>query len=101
MKTEIERKEVDAIISNYSKDDCLSAILFFGNLFKKEDAYKALIKITDLPRLVEMISYDMFLNKFNSYHSKNKEYDNWKLLLSYAQDLKKGYVNFKHYENNI
>ena len=66
-----------------------------NKVFKKYDAYKALVKITELPRLVEMISYDMFLNKFNSYNCTDEEYNNWKLLLLYGKDLKKGYVNFK------
>ena len=44
------------------------AILFIAKMYGKEDNYKAIMETyPGLPKVVEMIVYEMFLNNFNNY----------------------------------
>ena len=72
-----------------SKEQLENSILFFAKLFNQEENYKALMDVyTSTPKIVEMIVYDMFLQKFNSYHCTDDQYDQYKLIHEYATELK-------------
>lgn len=79
-----------------SKKDVENAILVFAKICKKEDSYKAIIESDAvLPKIVELIVYDMFLEKINPYFIDNEQYEQYKLLLEYALELKtNGWVTF-------
>jgi hypothetical protein len=72
------------------------AILFFAAKYCEEKSYKALLESwSGTPKVINMIVYDMFINKFNSYHCSAEEYENYKLIYEYAAELKeKGFVEF-------
>ena len=82
---------------NSTQEQVRTAILFFAKMYDKEDNYKAIMDTyPGLPKIVEMIIYDMFLNKFNSYYCSNDEYNQYKVIHEYAIELKeKGFVEFK------
>lgn len=77
-----------------SKETVKNSILFFAKLFGKEENYKAImLEYAGLPKIVEMIVYEMFLERFNPYYCSTEEYENYKLLLEYASELKQnGFV---------
>jgi len=84
-----------------TKNEFENAILYFAKIINKEQGYNYLISAkTNLPQLIKMIAYDIFVNchlirtsdKFETFEFSNNE----KLLLNYAQELDKmGYVKFK------
>lgn len=77
------------------KDKLKYSILYFAEKYGKDDAYMHLIETTPLPELVKMIILLMFENKFNYYFATNDEYDNYKIIFDYQDELsKKGYVDF-------
>ena len=82
---------------NSTQEQVRTAILSIAKLYDKEDNYKAIMDTyPGLPKIVEMIIYDMFLNKFNSYYCSNDEYNQYKVIHEYAIELKeKGFVEFK------
>ena len=82
---------------NFTQEQVRTAILSIAKLYDKEDNYKAIMDTyPGLPKIVEMIIYDMFLNKFNSYYCSNDEYNQYKVIHEYAIELKeKGFVEFK------
>lgn len=49
-----------------NKQELVNAILFFAKLYGQEKNYKALMESYNggLPKIVEMITYEMFLQKF-------------------------------------
>jgi len=72
------------------------AILFFAKLYGKELSYNALLDAnTGFPKIVEMIVYDMFLQKFCIYGCDNEQYEQYKILLEYSTELKNnGFVEY-------
>ena len=82
---------------NSTQEQVRTAILSIAKLYDKEDNYKAIMDTyPGLPKIVEMIIYDMFLNKFNSYYCSEDEYNQYKVIHEYAIELKeKGFVEFK------
>ena len=79
-----------------SKNEVESSILFFAKMYGHEENYKKLMGIyVGLPKIVEMISYELFLHKFNSYHCTDEQYENYKLVHEYAIELNdNGFVEF-------
>lgn len=72
-----------------SKEQVENSILFFAKTFDQEKNYKALMEVySDTPKIVEMIVYEMFLQKFNSYHCTDKQYEHYKIIHEYATELK-------------
>ena len=80
-----------------TQEQVRTAILSFAKLYDKEDNYKAIMDTyPGLPKIVEMIIYEMFLNMFNSYYCSKDEYTQYKVIHEYATELKeKGFVEFK------
>lgn len=80
-----------------TQEQVRQAILFISKMYGKEDNYKAIMEThPGLPKIVEMIVYEMFINKFNSYYCSNDEYKQYKIIHEYATELnKKGFVEFK------
>lgn len=80
------------------KQDAINSILFFAKKYNAENNYKAIMDAYGiiLPELIKMISYDLFLNKFNSYACTDEEYEHYKLIHKYATELQKdGFVEFE------
>lgn len=82
---------------NFTQEQVRTAILSIAKLYDKEDNYKAIMDTyPGLPKIVEMIIYDMFLNMFNTYYCSKDEYNQYKIIHEYAIELKeKGFVEFK------
>ncbi len=81
-----------------TKEHVENAILYFAKEFNKEAGYRIMMegKSSALPRFVEMIVYEMFLNYFNSYFATDEQYAHWKILYEYAKELReKGFVDFE------
>lgn len=82
---------------NNKKQDVENAILFFAQIYGQEENYKYLIDDASatLPKLVQMITYDMFIQKFCYFRCPVDQYVQYKILLNYAIELKeKGFVEF-------
>jgi len=79
-----------------TKDDIKNAALFFAKKFGQKNNYELMILGgTTLPKLAEMIVYEMFIQEFNPYMSTDEEFEQYKLILEYCLELKeKGYVEF-------
>lgn len=72
-----------------SKEQVEHSILFFAEKYSLSENYKALFNNhIGLPRIVEMITYEMFLQKFNSYYCSDEEYEYYKIILEYAIELR-------------
>lgn len=80
-----------------TKKQLEDSILFFANEFGQEKNYKALMEVYEgTPKIVEMIVYEMFIQKFNPYHCTDEQYENYKRILEYTTELKqKGWVEFE------
>jgi hypothetical protein len=80
-----------------SKEELKEAILFFAKQYNEENSYTKLFESgLDLPKLIQIIVYDMFLNKFNSYNCSDIDYNNYKIILEYATELNiNGFVKFE------
>lgn len=72
------------------------AILFFAKEYNIEDSYIALInQKIGFPRLIQLIVYDMFINKFNDYYCSDEAHEHYIILLEYVTELKNnGFVTF-------
>jgi hypothetical protein len=77
-----------------SKKSVKDAILFIANTVGKESQYKAIIELgATLPKVIEMITYEMFLRKFNFVHCSENEYEAYCIIHEYATELReKGWV---------
>ena len=82
---------------NSTQEQVRTAILSIAKLYDKEDNYKAIMDTyPGLPKIVEMIVYEMFINMFNSYYCSKDEYDQYKIIHEYVIELKeKGFVELK------
>jgi hypothetical protein len=80
-----------------SNEQVVNAILFFAKLYGQEKNYEALIEAyNNMPKIIEMIVYEMFLQKFNSYYCPDKQYKQYKIIHEYATELKeKGWVTYE------
>jgi hypothetical protein len=80
-----------------TKEQLKESILFFANKYGKGESFKSLLEAQmGLPKIVEMIVYEMFLHKFNSYNCSNEEYITYKIIHEYAIELKeKGFITFE------
>ena len=86
-----------------TQEQVKQAILYIAKLFNKEENYKVIMETNPgLPKVVEMISYEMFLNKFDPFYCRNDEYEQhkiiheqYKIIHEYATELReKGFVEF-------
>lgn len=72
-----------------SKEQVENAILFFAKKFNQEENYTALINSRPvMPKIIEMIVYEMFLQKFNSYLCTEEEYQQYSIIYEYVIELK-------------
>lgn len=80
-----------------TKNELKQAILLMAKHFGQEPNFKALFSENSLPRMVEMIVYQMFMHSFdpNSSRTSDELYDAYKLIKEYADELKvNGSVSF-------
>jgi len=79
-----------------TKKEVEDSVLFFAKIYGKESNYKAMMKYgSTLPRIIEMIAYEMFLQKFCHYKCNDEEDGNYCILFEYATELKEnGWVEF-------
>ena len=97
----IWRKKTNTM--NLTQEQVREAILFFAKIYDKEDNYKAIMDTyPGLPKIVEMIVYEMFMNRFNSYYCSNDEYKQYGIIHKYATELKeKGFVDFNEWIDEL
>lgn len=80
-----------------SKEQVEGAILFFAQKFNQAENYRALMDMhTGMPRIIEMIVYEMFLHRYTPVEGDPEEYYQYNLIYEYATELRKmGWVNTK------
>jgi hypothetical protein len=73
------------------------SILLIADLYGLKANYEKIILNYPLPRIVELIVYEMFLNEFYYYNDDSADhYSAYKMILNYGEELKKyGSVSFK------
>ena len=72
-----------------TKEQLVNAILFFAKNYNQEKNYKALIESNvGIDKIIQMLVYDMFIKRFNSYYCSDEEYTQYKIILEYATELK-------------
>lgn len=85
---------------NISKDQLEEAILYFARIYGLEKNYQAILSMrTGLPKVVEMIIQEMFLQELkpstDTSRCAPKTYESYKIILEYSKELReKGYVEF-------
>lgn len=79
-----------------SKSELVDAILSIAQLFKIKKNYRAVLdSYTSLPKIVEMIIYDMFVYNFDKNNCTEEHLKNYELIHRYSTELReKGYVSF-------
>ena len=79
------------------QEDLKNAILQIAELYGLKLNIQALIESNvGFSRLVEIISYRMFLNSFDSRSCSDEHFKAYKFIYNYAKELdEKGEVNFK------
>ena len=80
-----------------NQQEIIDAILFLANEYDIK-GYKELIKKNyNLPSLIRLIVYDLFLRGFNLYDCNEDSYTAYNLLRIYALELAiEGFVNFEN-----
>ncbi len=81
---------------NYTRPQVQNAILLLAKGVNKESSFKALFEsMAGLPQLVQMISYELFLNQFDSRSCSAELYEAYTIVLKYATELReRGEVKF-------
>lgn len=81
---------------NYTKAELEAAILRIAKEFGQEANFKALMEAySGMPKIVEMISYQMFLNAFDSRSVSDELYNAYKAIHDYAKSLNQdGFVEY-------
>lgn len=82
---------------NHTKENLNKSILNLAELFGSKDGYEHLIKTySGTPKIVEMIVYDMFVNKFDYRSCSEEQYESYQIILEFSLELReKGFVDFK------
>jgi hypothetical protein len=73
-------------------------ILNISEYFKKRDVYEIFIreKNVGLPKLVEMVAYELFINQFDYRNCSDEIYHSYRNVLEFSRELRlNGFVNFK------
>jgi hypothetical protein len=80
-----------------TKEQVEQAILFFAKAYNLENNYRSIMSTRPgLPKIVEMIVYELFIHRFNSYHCSDEEYEQYKIIHEYVTELREiGWVEFK------
>lgn len=81
----------------HTKKAVQDAILTLGTALKQKSSFEALITAnTELPRLVELIAYQLFLKQFDSRSCSEELYIAYVIVLYYGKELtEKGFVTFE------
>jgi hypothetical protein len=87
----------DKGIMKATKNTVLNSILHFAEKFGIKENYQALIETSiSLPKLSEMIVYEMFINEFLYYNCSDEDYENYRIILAYSKELReRGFVDFE------
>ena len=82
---------------NHTKENLNKSILNLAELFGSKDGYEFLIKsYAGTLRIVGMIVYDMFINKFDYRSCSEEQYESYQIILEFSLELReKGFVDFK------
>ena len=77
-----------------SKIELRKAIINFARVYNKEESYIKLLEVyTGFPKIVEMISFEMFLQKFD-FRSCNEElYVSYMIIYSFARELSSSFAH--------
>ena len=82
---------------HHTKDQLKESILKMAVEFGIEQGFSHIIATyPGMPKIVEMISYEMFLNEFNSQNCSDELLESYKIIHEFATELrKKGFVDYK------
>ena len=82
---------------NCSKKSVEEAILNIADLYSIKPNYIALIKSgANLPKIIEMIVYEMFLNEFDSRSCSRDCFISYGIIFNYSKELRtNGFITFK------
>lgn len=73
---------------NYTKNQITRAVLHFAEQYKKLDNYNAIVDSgIDMPKLVRMITYEMFLHQFDISSCDLDSFIKYRIILKYAKEL--------------
>jgi len=81
-----------------TKEQFEQDILTLAKFIGQEKTYNVFIEthVPGLPRIVEMIAYELFLIQFDYRYCSEELYDSYRNLLDYSIELRNnGFVNFK------
>lgn len=80
----------------YTQKQVENAVMFFAKKYDQEENYKYLIEVYGgISRIVEMIIYEMFVNKFDFNFCTTEEFEQYRIIHKFATELKtKGYVEY-------
>lgn len=81
---------------NASKKDLEDAIMHFAKKFNQEEPYVGLMGGgIVMPKLVELIIYDMFVNQFSPYDNVEEDFLPYVRILLYSKELREnGFVTY-------
>lgn len=81
----------------YTKNNVEEAILGLAELVNLKTNFKAIIDSNEnLPKIVELIIYHLFIYKFDYRSCTPLMYEYYNIILEYSLELQsKGFVNFK------
>lgn len=79
------------------RSDLEEAILLLADKCNQKESFIKLMEAKiGMPKLVEMIVYQLFLNRFDSRSCSNEEYGAYGEVYSYAKELSQnGFVTFQ------
>jgi hypothetical protein len=81
-----------------TKEQFEQDILTLAKFIGQEKTYNVFIEthVPELPRIVEMIAYELFLIQFDYRYCSEELYDSYRNLLDYSIELRNnGFLNFK------
>lgn len=83
------------------KSELIKSILILAKHVGNENGFKHLISTSNIPKTVELLVYQLFLIKFNSYNSPPYLFNAYTIIHQYATEMNEnGFVRFQSEESN-
>ena len=81
----------------YTREETVNAIIVLAEVVNQKKGFSILAKSkVGLERTIEMIIYQLFINKFDYRSCIDEQYHAYRILWEFASELKeKGFVEFK------
>lgn len=72
-----------------TKHDIHYAVKYFARLYDKYETYENLLEDESLPKVVQSIIFEMFVNGFNYQDCCDSTFNEYKILLEYSKEYSK------------